>query len=414
MGDPLLAGDIDLAVFLIVALKAIVAFVLLLVSVMLMVWFERKIIADMQHRIGPNKAGPWGILQTLADGTKLFFKEDLLPERADRAVFRRAPLLMLLPAYLIFAIVPVGGDFSGGDGTVELFGHRTYLQLADPPVGILFFLAMSALAVYGVMLAGWSSGSKYPLLGGVRASAQVVSYEAALGLSTAAVVLVSGAISTHDMVAVQAGEGFRGIVPNWNLFVAGFVPAVIFLIAGTAEAHRPPFDLTEAESELVGGYNTEYSSVRFALFYLAEFMGTITMSAIVVTLFFGGPAGPILTDTLGWVWPMLWFFLKLVVFLYIFVWLRGTLPRLRYDQLMDFGWKRLIPAALAWLLFLGTIRVANSSDWSTGQVVLAWAVALAVLLAGWGLLLLSMRAAARTRAEAADAPSGDEFGEVLV
>lgn len=412
MGDPLLGGDIDLAVFLIVALKAVVTFIVLLVSVMLMVWFERKIISDMQHRIGPNQAGPWGILQTLADGTKLFFKEDLLPEQAERRVFRRAPLLMLLPGFLIFAIIPIGGDFSGGDGTVELFGHTTYLQLADPPVGILFFIAMSAVAVYGVMLAGWASGSKYPLLASVRASAQVVSYEAALGLSIAAVVLVSGAVSTHDIVEVQAGGGFRDFVPNWNLFVAGFVPAVIFMIAGTAEAHRPPFDLTEAEQELVGGYNTEYSSVRFALFYLAEFMGTITMSAIMVTLFFGGPSGPIFTDTLGWVWPIFWFLLKLVVFLYVFVWLRGTLPRLRYDQLMDLGWKKLIPAALAWLLFLGVIRVADSADWSTGQVVAAWAVALAVLLGGWGLLLLSLRAAARSRAEAAEA-GRDEFGEVM-
>ncbi len=413
MGDPLLAGHVDLAIFLIVALKALVAFVFLLIAVMLMVWFERKIISDMQHRIGPNQAGPWGILQTLADGTKLFFKEDLLPQQAERRVFRRAPLLMLVPAYLIFALIPIGGNFSDGDGTVELFGHRTYLQLADPPVGILFFIAMSAIAVYGIMLAGWSSGSKYPLLASVRASAQMVSYEAALGLSIAAVILVSGAISTHDIVMVQAGDGFGGFVPNWNVFVAGFVPAAIFLIAGAAEAHRPPFDLTEAEQELVGGYNTEYSSVRFALFYLAEFMGTITMSAIMVTLFFGGPSGPILTDTLGFVWPILWFFLKLVVFLFIFVWLRGTLPRLRYDQLMDLGWKRLIPASLGWFLFLGTIRVANSSGWSTGKVIAAWVIALAVLLAAFGLLVLSLRAAARTRT--GDGVIGeDEYGELAI
>ena len=412
MGDPLLAGDVDLAVVLIVALKALIAFVFLLISVMLMVWFERKIISDMQHRIGPNQAGPWGILQTLADGTKLFFKEDLLPDKAERRVFRRAPLLALVPVYLIFAVIPVGGNFSDGDGTVEWFGHRTYLQLADPPVGILFFLAMSALGVYGIMLAGWASGSKYPLLGSVRATAQVVSYEAALGLSLAAVILVTGAVSTHDIVEVQAGAGFGGFIPNWNLFVAGVVPAVIFLIAGTAEAHRPPFDLTEAEQELVGGFNTEYSSVRFALFYLAEFMATITMSAIMVTLFFGGPAGPILTDTLGWVWPLLWFFLKLLVFLFLFVWLRGTLPRLRYDQLMDLGWKRLIPAALGWLLFLGTVRVANSADWSTGKVIAAWTVALAVLAAGFGLLLLSMRAASRSRA-GDDGAIHDEFGELM-
>ena len=209
MGDPLYAGDIGLAVVLITLLKVVITFVLLLVSVMMMVWFERKIIADMQHRIGPNRAGPWGILQTLADGIKLFFKEDLLPERAERRVFHIAPLLALIPAFLAFSIIPLGGDFNGGDGTISMFGHRTFVQLADPPIGVLFVLAMSGIGVYGIMLAGWASGSKYPLLGSVRASAQIVSYEAALGLSLAAVLLVTGAVSTHDIVASQAGSGVR-------------------------------------------------------------------------------------------------------------------------------------------------------------------------------------------------------------
>jgi NADH-quinone oxidoreductase subunit H len=344
-GDPLLSGNIDKGVVAIVIAKTLIAFVLLLVSVLLMIWFERKIIADMQNRIGPARAGGrFGILQTLADGIKFFFKEDLLPEKADRRIFRLAPYLSAVPAFLAFAIVPIGG-------TVEVFGHQTRLQLADPPIGILFMLATSAVAVYGVMLAGWSSGSKYPLLGAVRASAQMVSYEAALGLSVATVVLITGSLTISDIVDQQGGS-----IANLNLVRLGFVPFVIFLIAATAELNRPPFDLVEAEQELVGGFHTEYSSVRFALFFLAEFMNTITMSAIVVTLFLGGPSGPGF-DFLPWVWPILWFFGKLIVFLFVQVWFRASLPRLRYDQLMDLGWKVLIPAALGWLLIIGALLV---------------------------------------------------------
>ncbi len=234
MGDPLYMDGVDFAVVLIVLLKVIVVFVFLLVAVMLMVWFERKVISDMQNRIGPNRAGPWGILQTLADGTKLFFKEDLLPDRADARVFRLAPYLSILPAFASFAIVPIGG-------TISIAGHETWLQLADPPIGVLFLLAMSSIAVYGVMLAGWSSGSKYPLLGSVRASAQMVSYEAALALAVAAAVLSAGSLSTHDIVAAQDG------LFQWNIFSLGFVPFAVFLISATAEANRPPFDLVEAE-----------------------------------------------------------------------------------------------------------------------------------------------------------------------
>ena len=251
----------------------------LLVATALMIWFERKVISDMQSRIGPNRAGPWGLLQTLADGTKLVFKEDLLPDRADSFVFKLAPYLSVIPAVLIFTVVPVGGVITIGSHTFEL-------QVADPPMGILLVLAMSGIAVYGVMLAGWSSGSKYPLLGSVRASAQVISYEAALGMTTVMVVLVTGSLSTRAIVASQS-NGFW----NWNLIRLGFLPFIFFMIAITAELTRPPFDLTEAEQELVGGFHTEYSSIRFGLFFLAEFMNTITMSAIVVTLFFGGPNG---------------------------------------------------------------------------------------------------------------------------
>lgn len=392
MGDPLYTDGIGVAVVLITLLKVVVAFAFTLVATMFMVWFERKIIADMQHRIGPNRAGPWGLLQTLADGTKLFFKEDLLPDKADRRIFRLAPILAVVPAFLSFAIIPLGGNFDTGDGTVSIFGHRTFLQLADPPVGVLFFLAMSAIGVYGVMLAGWSSGSKYPLLGSVRATAQIVSYEAALGLSVAAVLLVSRSLSTHGIVSSQADR----FVIDWNLVVTGVVPAVIFLIAGTAELNRPPFDLVEAEQELVGGFNTEYSSIRFAMFFLAEFMNTVTMSALIVTMFLGGPSGPTFgPDWLrAWILPLFWFFLKLVVFLFTFVWFRGTLPRLRYDQLMDLGWKVLIPIALGWLLLLATIRVAQAEGW---PVPIAMAIAIAVLLVGAGLLSLSLKAARRNR-----------------
>jgi len=394
MGDPLLAGDVDLAVVLIVLLKAAVTFVFLLISVLLMIWFERKLVSDMQNRIGPDRAGPWGILQTLADGVKLFFKEDLRPREADIGVFKLAPYLSLIPAFLIFSIVPIGGNFAGGhDGTISIFGHRTFLQLADPPIGVLLALAMSSVAVYGVMLAGWSSGSKYPLLGSVRATAQMVSYEAALGLSVAAVVLSAESLSTHTIVVQQADQ-------LWNVLQLGFVPFVIFLIAATAELNRPPFDLVEAEQELVGGFHTEYSSVRFALFFLAEFMNTITMSAIIVTLFLGGPHGP---DLFGpdWIWPFVWFFGKLFVLLFTFVWFRATLPRLRYDQLMDVGWKVLIPLALGWVLLMAGFDVARDEDWN---IWVTGAVGGGILMVGYLLLQGALAAArsSRTRPEVFD------------
>ena len=349
--DPLFNHGLDLGVVLIVIVKTVVTFAVLMVAVLFMVWYERKLVSDLQNRIGPARAGGrFGILQSLADGIKLFFKEDLLPDRADKRVFRLAPYLSAVPAFLSFAIVPVGGS-------ITIAHHTTYLQLADPPVGILFLLAMSGISVYGVMLAGWSSGSKYPLLGSVRASAQMVSYEAALGLSIAAVVLVGGTLSTRGIAFNQAGEGWLGFIPAWNLVRLGAVPFVIFLIASTAELNRPPFDLVEAEQELVGGFHTEYSSIRFALFFLAEFMNTVTMSAIVVTLFLGGPSGPIWGVLPDWLWPILWFVAKLMIFLSVQVWFRATLPRLRYDQLMDLGWKVLIPLALFWLLVIAAVRI---------------------------------------------------------
>jgi len=370
---------------IIVLVKVVLVFVVGLVATMLMVWFERKVIAGMQNRVGPNKAGPWGILQTLADGIKLFFKEDLLPERADKFVFKLAPYLALVPAFLAFSIIPLGGDFRDGkSGLVTLFGHQTRLQLADPPIGVLFALAISSIAVYGIMLAGWSSGSKYPLLGAVRASAQMVSYEAALGLSLGAVLLVSGTLSTAGIVDLQSSVG------SWNIVATGFVPFFIFLIAATAEMNRPPFDLVEAEQELVGGFNTEYSSIRFALFFLAEFMNTVTMSALIVTLFFGGPQPISIGDFTADI-PLLpnaiegtvWLLLKVLVFLYIYVWFRATLPRFRYDQLMDLGWKILIPSSLGWFMLLAAQRVGREAGWD--QMVVTIVTAL-VLIAGYGLL----------------------------
>jgi NADH-quinone oxidoreductase subunit H len=373
VGDPMLSGPVTLAVFLIVVVKVLVAFGFLLVSVMLMIWFERKVISDMQNRIGPNRAGPFGLLQTLADGVKLFFKEDLIPERADRIVFRIAPYFALVPALLVFLVIPVGR-------TVTIAHHRVELQVADPPMGVLFILAMSSMAVYGTMLAGWSSGSKYPLLGSIRASAQMISYEAAMSLTIATVVLATGSLTTSAIVTRQAGRlaphlppqgsnAFRTVIeevghylPHWNVFTLLFVPFVIFFIASTAEMNRPPFDLPEGEQELVGGFHTEYTSLRFALFFLAEFMNTITMSAIVVTLFFGGPNGPIPPVGPRWIWPILWFLAKTVVFLYVQVWIRATLPRLRYDQLMNLGWKYLIPLSLAWLLIIAARQIGIGDE----------------------------------------------------
>jgi NADH-quinone oxidoreductase subunit H len=350
------------AVFLIVLIKVLVVFGFLMVSVMLMIWFERKVISDMQARIGPNRAGPWGLLQTLADGTKLFFKEDLMPEQADRVVFKLAPYLALIPALLAFAIVPVGG-------LVTVAGHTFELQVADPPVGILFLLAMSSVSVYGVMLAGWSSGSKYPLLSSVRASAQMISYEAALGMTIVTIVLATGSLSTHNIVDAQSGG-----IWHWNLIRLGVIPFVVFIIAITAELNRPPFDVVEGESELVGGFHTEYSSIRFGLFYLAEFMNTITMSAIIVTLFLGGPAGWVPNVAhLRWLFPIVWFLAKTVTFAFCYVWFRAALPRFRYDQLMDMGWKKLIPLSLGWVLIVAGFLIRPAWGFlMIAVVLLAW------------------------------------------
>jgi NADH-quinone oxidoreductase subunit H len=345
-GDPIFAHGLTLAVWITLVVKALAVFVIVLLSVLFMVMYERKAVAYLGNRPGPNRTGPGGWLQSLADGTKLFMKEAFMPAGADKVVYKLAPYLLLVPTIVAFSVVPVGG-------TIHL-GHdlNTRLQLADPPWGILVMLMCSSLGVYGVILAGWASGSKYPLLGSVRASAQMVSYESAVGLTVATVVLLTGSLHTSAITAAQK----PGFLYNWNIIHSGFVPFVVFSIAITAEMTRAPFDLVEAEEELSGGYNLEYSSISFALFYLAEYAALVTNSAFIVTLWLGGPDGPQIDHvSIG---PF-WFVLKLLIILYIFVWVRATLPRLRYDQLMDLGWKRLIPIALAWLMVVAGFQVGR-------------------------------------------------------
>jgi NADH-quinone oxidoreductase subunit H len=313
-------------------------------------------------------------------------------------VFRLAPFLAFVPAFLVWSVIPLGGDFTNGnDGTVTWGDHTTRIQLIDAPVGILIVLALSSIGVYGIMLAGWASGSKYPLLGSVRASAQMISYEAALGLSLGAVLLMSGTLTTSGIVGGQDG------VTNWNIIATGFIPFAIFVVAMTAELNRPPFDLVEAEQELVGGFNTEYSSIRFALFFLAEFMNVITMSGVIVTLFLGGPQPLKIGDfnLFGWV-PLglegtAWVVLKVLAFLYIYVWFRATLPRLRYDQLMNFGWKLLIPVSLGWFLVLAALELARDKYDGLGPVLLAGAIAIAVLFVAYALFNTALVVSRRNR-----------------
>ncbi|MCU1429472.1 MAG: NADH:ubiquinone oxidoreductase subunit 1 [Actinomycetia bacterium] len=384
--DPLFqSGHVGFSVFLVVAVKVLVAFALLLVSVMLYIWGMRKWIADMQNRIGPNTAGPWGILQTLADGIKLFFKEQSIPDSADRVVFRLAPYLSIMPAFLLFCIIPIGGQ-------VSIFGHQTFLQVADLPIGALWILAMSGLGVYGVMLAGWASGSKYPLLGSVRATGQLLSYEAAFSLGILGVLVRAGTLSTHDIVSQQRWVNWHSFVSQWY-WLPAFVPFVIFLIAATAETNHPPFDLVEAEQELVGGFNTEYTGIRFAIFFLAEFMNVITMSAVATTLFLGGPSGPGLGflsagNALNtWLMPVFWFGLKVIALLFVTVWVRASMPRMRYDRLMALGWKYLIEIAILWVLVAAAIEVANVQNWNVWATVL---IAFGSAALAYGVLYLAI------------------------
>ena len=385
--DPLFADGVDLTVVVVVLIKVLVAFGILLVAVMLYIWGMRKVLADMQNRIGPNRAGPFGVLQTLADGIKLFFKEQSIPDSADRTVFRLAPYLSIMPAFLLFCVVPIGGRPS--DGTVSILGRRTFLQVADLPIGALFILAMSGIAVYGVMLAGWSSGSKYPLLGSVRASAQMLSYEAAFGLAVLSVLILSGSLSTHAIAWDQMSTSWHGFFTDayGPRTIVGFA---IFVIAALAETNHPPFDLVEAEQELVGGFHTEYTGIRFAIFFLAEFMNVITMSAIAVTLFLGGPAGPGLgfLPAAGvvntWLMPVFWFTFKVVALVLGTMWVRATLPRIRYDRLMNLGWKYLIEIAILWVLVTASLQVARDQGWNLALTAgITVAIALVAYAALW-------------------------------
>ena len=406
--DPILEGELLWTPLIIVLVKVLVIFVIGLLGTMFMVWFERKVVSGMQNRVGPNKAGPFGLLQTLADGIKAFFKETFRPTRSDPFLYKLAPYLMFVPAFLIWSVLPLGGDFSDGkDGTITIFGETTRVQLADPPVGILLVLAMSSIAVYGILLAGWASGSKYPLLGAVRGSAQMISYEAALGLSLATVLLMSGTLSTSGIVAGQDS------LADWNLIATGFVPFFIFIIAVTAELNRPPFDLVEAEQELVSGFNTEYGGIGFALFFLAEFMNVITMSGIIVTLFLGGPQPIMLGDLnlFGWagaVGGTLWFVLKLFLFLYMYVWFRATLPRLRYDQLMDLGWKVLLPNSLGRFLLLAALREFNS-DGDFADAIPVVIISVVIGMAAVGLFVTALGVGKKTAEQTSGAVT-DETG----
>ena len=376
--DPIYDGDIDFTVFLIILGKVLFVFVLLLLSVLMYIWFMRKVIARLQNRVGPTRAGPFGLLQTLADGIKLFFKEQSIPNSADRRIFKLAPYLAITPAFLAFLIVPFGGE-------VTIAGHRTFLQGAELPFGILWLLCMSGIGLYGVMLAGWSSGSKYPLLGGVRASAQLLSYEAAFGLAIVGVLVQANTLSTRGIVNQQGWTGIESIFNGDWYWLPAVVALVIFVMAAIAETNHPPFDMVEAEQELTGGFLTEYTGIRFAIFMMTEFMNLITMSAIAVTLFFGGPSGPGLgfLEANGWfnawVMPMFWFFFKVLLLLFATVWVRASLPRLRYDQLMSFGWKFLIEIAFLWVMVSAVVVVGKEEGWAM-YVVLPAAVVGAVIV----------------------------------
>ena len=357
----------------IIAVKGLLIFVLCVVLTLLSVWGERRIVARMQMRLGPNRVGPFGLIQALADGVKLALKEDIIPKAADRAVFILAPIISATTCFMAFAVIPL-------TGTVNLFGEETVMQLTDLPVGVLYVLATASIGVYGIVLAGWSSGSTYPLLGGLRSSAQVISYEIAMGLSFVGVFIYAGSMSTSDIIASQSTW--------WNVVVL-FPSFAIYVISMVGETNRAPFDLAEAEGELVGGFHTEYSSLKFALFFLAEYVNIIAVSSLATTLFLGGPSAPpgfgFTESWLGGWFTFIWFFLKVLGFFFFFVWLRGTLPRLRYDQFMKFGWKVLIPVNVAWILVVATLRLLTQQGASqfviaafTGGVVLAVLLAMSV------------------------------------
>ncbi len=395
------------------ALKVIIVFGFLMLTTLFMIWAERRVIGRMQQRSGPNRAGKFGLLQSLMDGIKLPLKEDIIPRGVDKVLFVMAPAIAAIPAFISFAIIPFGP-------TVSIGGHHTPLQLANLPVAVLLVLAMSSMGVYGIVLAGWSSASPYALLGAFRSSAQVISYEIAMGLSFVPVFIYAGSLSTAQIVHAQANGGtfhlFGAVLhfPSW--FAILLLPSfVIYIITMVGETNRLPFDLPEGEGELVAGYHTEYSSLKFALFYLAEYVSMITVSALATTLFLGGwhAVWPISTwsgANTGW-WPVLWFLAKVTILLFFFIWLRGSLPRIRYDQLMAFGWKVLIPGALAWTLLIATLRLYRRDGGSPTVYLVGGAVIAAVLI--W---LFAVDLAAERRAEqraAAEEELTEQIGETF-
>jgi NADH-quinone oxidoreductase subunit H len=372
-----------------ILIKTVLIFVILVLLTLFNIWWERRVVARMQHRIGPNVNGPFGLLQSLADGVKLALKEDIIPKAADKLVFVLAPVIATVPAFVTFAVIPFGPE-------VTMFGERTPLQLTDMPVAVIFVMAIASIGIYGIVLGGWSSGSTYSLLGGLRSSAQMISYEVAMGLAFVAVFLHAGSMSTSEIVESQKDVWFAfTLIPSF----------VIYLIAMVGETNRAPFDLPEAEGELVGGFHTEYSSLKFALFFLAEYINMATVSALAATLFLGGWRAPwpisLWDGANEGYWPFLWFMLKVLFFIYIFIWLRGTLPRLRYDQFMAFGWKILIPFSIIWIIAVAAIRVVDLRGGFDRSWLIGIAAALAVVL----VVLLFIP----EREETTDRPEAEEF-----
>lgn len=354
----------------VVLLKALLIFVILVLYTLFNIWFERRVVARMQHRVGPNMHGPFGLLQSLADGVKLGLKEEIFPKAADRIVYFMAPILAVVPAFLAWAVIPFGPEV-----TIPFTDVRTALQLTDLPVAVLYVLAVTSIGIYGIVLAGWSSGSTYALLGGLRSSAQMISYEVAMGLAFVSVFIFAGSMSTSQIVEAQE---------QWWFFLPLLPSFIIYVIAMVGETNRAPFDLPEAEGELVGGFHTEYSSFKFAMFFLAEYINMVTVSALATTLFLGGWRAPfgiaqVWPGANEGYWPVLWFLGKTLLFIFLFIWLRGTLPRMRYDQFMHFGWKWLIPIALGWTIAVAFMRKAMQEELFTQQTVL-WAAAVVAIL----------------------------------
>jgi NADH-quinone oxidoreductase subunit H len=353
-----------------VIVKAVLIFVVLVLLTLFNIWFERRVVARMQHRIGPNVNGPFGLLQSLADGVKLALKEDIVPKAADKVVFILAPVIATVPAFITFSVIPFGPEVE-----VPFTDITTPLQLTDMPVAVIFVLAIASIGIYGIVLGGWSSGSTYSLLGGLRSSAQMISYEVAMGLAFVAVFLHAGSMSTSQIVESQKDVWFAfTLIPSF----------VIYVIAMVGETNRAPFDLPEAEGELVGGFHTEYSSLKFALFFLAEYINMATVSALATTLFLGGWRAPwpisLWDGANEGYWPFIWFMSKVLLFIFVFIWLRGTLPRLRYDQFMAFGWKVLIPISVAWILAVAAIRVVDLRGGFDRTWLIAAAAVLGVLV----------------------------------